>query len=70
MNWVDTVKSTALAALAGRTATAGRVSVDLPWSWNPHDVWLARATPPRALAAQAPKSGPAIAPRLTGHAPT
>jgi len=58
MNWADTLKATALAALKGRTATAGRVFVDVPWSWNPHDVWLARARQPHAIAAQASESGP------------
>jgi hypothetical protein len=38
MSWTDTVTATALAALAGRTAAAARISVHTPWTWNPHDV--------------------------------
>jgi hypothetical protein len=70
MNWVDTAKATALAVLAGRAATAARASVDVPWSWNPHDVWLARASQPAAMSAQASKSGPTIARQLTHLDPT
>jgi hypothetical protein len=53
MNWADTVKTTALAVLAERTATAARIAVDVPWSWNPHDVWLTRINRPRELPVQA-----------------
>jgi hypothetical protein len=52
MNWNDTVKAAALATAAERTTTAGRMPVDTPWSWNPHDVWLTRIQPPRDLAAR------------------
>ncbi len=62
MSWADTVTATALAALAGRTATAGRVSVHTPWSWNPHDVWLTRASQPRKLATQPSVSDPSTPP--------
>jgi hypothetical protein len=62
MSWADTVKATALAALAGRTATAARISVDTPWSWNPHDVWLTRARQPRKLADQPSVSDPSTPP--------
>lgn len=62
MSWADTVKATALAALAGRPATAGHVSVDSPWSWNPHDVWLARAKQPRKPATQPSVSDPSTPP--------
>jgi len=57
MSWADTVKATALAALAERTATAGRISVDTPWSGNPHDVWLTRVKQPRELAASSALDG-------------
>jgi hypothetical protein len=63
MSWADTVKATALAALAERPATAGRISVDTPWRWNPHETWLTRVRQPRELAAQSSKNGPAIPPR-------
>jgi hypothetical protein len=63
MSWADRVKATALAALAERTATAGRISVDAPWSWNPHDVWLTRVKQPRELAARSSESGPSTPPR-------
>lgn len=43
MNWAEIMKATASATSADRSATADRVPVDLPWSWNPHDVWLTRA---------------------------
>jgi hypothetical protein len=52
MNWTDTVKAKAQAALAGRTASSGRMFVAMPARWTPHDVWLSRVKPCRALAAQ------------------
>ena len=52
MSWNDTVKAAALAAQAERTATATRIAVDTPWSWNPHDVWLSRVQLPRDRDAQ------------------
>jgi hypothetical protein len=61
MGWADTVKSTALAVLAKRTATAGRISVDAPWSWNPHDVWLSRVN--REVDTQSSSSDPTTRPR-------
>jgi hypothetical protein len=61
MSWADTVKATALAALAERTVAAGRTSVDAPWIWNPQDVWLTRARQPRDLAAPSAK-GPPVTP--------
>jgi hypothetical protein len=62
MSWADKVKATALAALAGRTTTAGRVSIHTPWTWNPHDVWLTRASQPRQPAAQPSVSDPSTPP--------
>jgi len=47
MRWNDTVKATALAALAERTTPTSSVAVDRPWTWNPHDIWLSRIKPPR-----------------------
>jgi len=49
MRWNDTVKATALAALAERTTPTSSVAVDRPWTWNPHDIWLSRIKPPRAI---------------------
>lgn len=51
--WNETVKATALATLAERTATASTVAVDTPWNWSPHDVWLTRVKSPRTLADRA-----------------
>jgi hypothetical protein len=51
MSWADKVKATALATLAERTPTAARISVDTPWTWNPHEAWLTRVKPPRARVA-------------------
>jgi len=63
MSWADTVKATALAVRAERTATAGRLFVATPWSWNPHDVWLTRARQPRELPARSSISEPSTSPR-------
>jgi len=68
MSWNDTVKAAALAAQAERTATAGRIVADTPWSWNPHDVWLSRVKQPREIAAPSSLSGPTTRPRQ-GAAP-
>lgn len=57
MSWTDTLRATALGARAERTAVARRIGVDLPWNWNPHDVWLARARKARAGAAQSMMHG-------------
>ena len=48
MNWADQVKATALTVAAEHAATPARISVDTPWSWNPHEVWLSRIKQPRA----------------------
>ena len=63
MSWADSVKATALAALAERTATASSVAVNAPWTWNPHDVWLTRVQRTRKLAVQSPENGPTTHPR-------
>jgi len=67
-SWNDTAKAAALAAQAERPATTHRVSVDTPWSWNPHDVWLARIQPTRDLAARSSISERSSPPRQ-GTAP-
>ena len=43
MNWAEIMKAAAIATSADRSAAADRVSVALPWNWNPHEVWLERA---------------------------
>ena len=63
MSWADSVKATALAALAERTVTVSSVAVDTPWNWSPHDVWLTRIQQPRALATRASMSEPSTPPR-------
>ena len=63
MSWADSVKATALAALAERTTTAPRLAVDTLWSWNAHDVWLTRAKPPRGIAIPSAPSVPTTQPR-------
>jgi len=68
MSWNDTVKAAALAAQTERTATAGRIVTDAPWSWNPHDVWLSRVKQPRESVAPSSLSGPTTRPRQ-GAAP-
>jgi hypothetical protein len=53
MSWTDTMKATALTALAERTALAARMPVSTPaWSWNAQDVWLERVRQPRARIAR------------------
>ncbi|MGB5104862.1 MAG: hypothetical protein WBO04_16300 [Steroidobacteraceae bacterium] len=47
MNWADSVKATALAALAGRKTTTGRIFASTPSSWNQDEAWLTRAKRPR-----------------------
>jgi hypothetical protein len=70
MSWADTMKAMALAALAERNATVGRILVDAPSGWNPHDVWLTRVKQPRELAAQSSRSGKTTPPALSRHSPT
>jgi hypothetical protein len=47
MSWADNVKATALAALADRKTSAGRLFATTPWSEDPQAVWLTRVRPPR-----------------------
>jgi hypothetical protein len=63
MNWNDTVKASALAALVERTPPDARISVDTPWSWNPHDVWLSRVKQPREIAIPSARSVATAQPR-------
>jgi hypothetical protein len=52
MSWSEIMKAAALASPARRGATVVRSSVDVPWSWNPHEVWLKRVRPARERAAR------------------
>jgi hypothetical protein len=61
MSWTEALRATALAVLAERTTTAGRPSASVPWSWNPHDVWLSRIKSSREPAGS-PKRGPTAQP--------
>jgi hypothetical protein len=63
MNWADQVKATALTVAAERTAAVGRIAVDAPWSWNPHDVWLSRVKQPREIAIPSARSVATAQPR-------
>jgi ABC-type transporter Mla maintaining outer membrane lipid asymmetry permease subunit MlaE len=64
MSWADTVIATALAALAERTATAGRLFVTTTWSGNPHDVWLTRVKQPREQPARSSRNEQSTPPPL------
>ena len=66
MRWPETMKATALAALAERTATAAAAPIDTQRIWDANEVWLSRIQRPGSFAApiRAALSGrPAIAPR-------
>ena len=63
MGWADKVKATAIADLAERTATAPRIAVDTPWSWNSHAVWLSRVKPSGDCAAPSFVTRPTPSPR-------
>ena len=52
MSWADTAKATGLAALAERTASAGRLFEAAPSGWARHDAWLTRVRPVRTLVTQ------------------
>ncbi len=62
MSWSEVMKATALAAPAYRNATAVRNAVDVPWTWNPHEVWLKRIKPTRQRTARSLVGRP-LAPR-------
>jgi len=42
MNWPDTARAKALAALAEQKATLQKLFADTPSNWNHNDVWLTR----------------------------
>lgn len=63
MSWNDTVKASALAALVERTPPDARISVDTPWSFDAHDVWLSRVRQPRDRDAQSGPGSPTTQPR-------
>ena len=60
MRWADTMKATAIAALAERTATAAPAATDTRSTWDPHEVWLSRARQSRVVAALAPATSEAV----------
>jgi hypothetical protein len=55
--WAETMKVAALATTARKTATVVRGAVDVPWSWNPREVWLRRAKQPRDRVARSSQRG-------------
>lgn len=59
MNWADTVKTTALATLAGRKTAAGRMFASTSSSWNQNDAWLTRARQTHDSAPRPPVRDPA-----------
>ncbi len=63
-SWPDTMKATALAALAERTAADTRTAIDTRWTWDAKLVWLSRVRPSRDLAAPKSIGGPATPPRV------
>lgn len=60
MSWNDTVKAAALAVQAERTATAAATAPDTRPIWNPHEVWLSRARPLRALTPDSSPGGACV----------
>jgi hypothetical protein len=63
MNWADKVRTTALAALAERTATVAPISADTAWNWKAHEVWLTRVRQPRQPTARSSIGEPSTPPR-------
>jgi hypothetical protein len=63
-SWPDTMKTTALAALAERTAADTRTANDTRWNWDAKLVWLSRVRPSRELAAPRSITGPATQARV------
>lgn len=60
MSWNETVRAAGLAALAERTSPAVRAPRDIPYRWDPYEIWLSRArsAPERAVpSAVSPTSG-------------
>ena len=62
-SWPDTMKTTALAALAERTAADTRTATDTRWTWDAQLVWLSRVRPSPDLATPKSVSNPATHPR-------
>jgi hypothetical protein len=58
MSWADTVIATALAALADRTASAGRLFVPPSPGWKPDDVWMRRVRQLRERTDRSSRSEP------------
>jgi hypothetical protein len=65
MRWADTMKATALAALAERSATAGFTTVETQRIWDAHEVWLSRVRRPRELPSQSIPAGSTTQPVST-----
>lgn len=59
MSWADSMRATALAALAGQKAPARRIFSGGSSSWLPQDVWLTRAKQPRERSQPASVRDPA-----------
>jgi len=49
LNWQDTLKATALAALAERTNPTAPNTINQPRTWDAHEVWLSRIQQPREV---------------------
>lgn len=58
ITWAKTMKVTALTTAGRQSTTVVRTAVDLPWSWNPREVWLSRARQPRARVTRAVLGAP------------
>jgi hypothetical protein len=63
-SWPDTIKTTALAALAERAAADTRTAIDTRWTWDAKLVWLSRVRPSRDLAAPRSITSSATQPRV------
>ena len=59
-NWQETMKATADATLAERTATPARNVADASFHWNAYDVWLSRVQPPRDIPARISMTDPVM----------
>ena len=43
LSWNETVRAAGLAALAERSAPAVRTSREVPYRWDPYEIWLSHA---------------------------
>jgi len=59
MSWVDSIRTTAFAALADRKTAIRRTFTEEPFIWYPQDVWLSRAKQPRVRSRPATTRDPA-----------